>query len=77
MLAVQVREYDALNEHARYNGCISTRDRLHAFEFHEHCRRAIVPQDNARVNRADEKCKLVKLESDTMGGHDHPTTSLP
>ena len=25
-------------------------------------------QDNARVNRADGKCKIVKLESDTMGG---------
>ena len=37
-------------------------------------RRAIAPQDNARVNRADGKCKLVKIESDTMGGHDHPTT---
>ena len=34
-------------------------------------------RDNARVNRADGKCKLVKLESDTMGGHDHPTTSQP
>ena len=33
--------------------------------------------DNARVNRADEKCKLVKTESDTMGGHDHPTTCPP
>ena len=32
---------------------------------------------NARVNRADEKCKLVKMESDTMGGHDHPTTGQP
>ena len=27
---------------------------------------AKLPQDNARVNRADEKCKLVKMESDTM-----------
>ena len=35
------------------------------------------PQDNARVNRADKLCKLVKLESDTMGGHDHPTTGQP
>ena len=51
VLAAQAREYDALNEHARCNGCISTRDRLHAFAFHETCRRAIVPQDNARVNR--------------------------
>ena len=34
-------------------------------------------QHNARVNRADEKCKLVKTESDTMGGHDHPTTCPP
>ena len=33
-----------------------------------------LPQDNDRVNRADEKFKLVKTESDTMGGHDHPTT---
>ena len=33
--------------------------------------------DNARVNRADEKYKLVKMESDTMGGHDHPTTGQP
>ena len=33
--------------------------------------------DNARVNRADKLCKLVKLESDTMGGHDHPTTGQP
>ena len=32
------------------------------------------PLDNARVNRADEKCKLVKMESDTMGARDHPTT---
>ena len=31
-------------------------------------RRAIAPQDNARVNRADKRCKLVKMESDTMGG---------
>ena len=28
-----------------------------------------------RVNRADGKCKLVITESDTMGGHDHPTTN--
>ena len=41
------------------------------------CRRAIVPQDNTRVNRADEKCKLVKLESDTMGACDHPTIGQP
>ena len=40
-------------------------------------RRAIAPPDNARVNRADEKCKLVKTEPDTMGGHDHSTTSPP
>ena len=33
--------------------------------------------DNARVNRADEKCKLVKTESDTMGACDHPTTGQP
>ena len=33
--------------------------------------------DNARVNRADKKCKLVKPESDTMGGHDHPTIDRP
>ena len=33
--------------------------------------------DNARVNRADEKCKLVKMESDTMGAGDHPTTGQP
>ena len=33
--------------------------------------------DNARVNRADEKCKLVKLESDTMGACDHPTIGQP
>ena len=40
------------------------------------CRRfSSFEPDNARVNRADEKCKLVKLESDTMGGHDHSTTS--
>ena len=24
--------------------------------------------DNARVNRADEWCKIVKMESDIMGG---------
>ena len=28
----------------------------------------MIERDNARVNRADKKCKLVKLESDTMGG---------
>ena len=76
-LAAQVRKNDALNEHARCNGCISTRDRLHAFALHETCRRAIVPQDNARVNRADKLRKLVKMESDTMGACDHPTTSQP
>ena len=27
----------------------------------------MIKPDNARVNRADEKCKLVKTESDTMG----------
>ena len=52
VLAAQVREYGVLNEHARCNGCISTRDRLHAFAFHEHCRRAIVPQDNGSDHRA-------------------------
>ena len=34
-----------------------------------------VQLDNARVNRADKLCKLVKMESDTMGACDHPTTS--
>ena len=29
---------------------------------------SLVSLDNARVNRADEKFKLVKIESDTMGG---------
>ena len=32
------------------------------------CGHAQPKLDNARVNRADEKCKLVKMESDTMGG---------
>ena len=41
------------------------------------CRRGNPSLDNARVNRADEKCKLVKTESDTMGARDHPTTSHP
>ena len=36
-----------------------------------------VERDNARVNRADEKYKLVKMESDTMGACDHPATSQP
>ena len=34
-------------------------------------------RDNDRVNRADAKCKLVKMESDTMGACDHPTTGQP
>ena len=32
----------------------------------ENWSRMFVRLDNARVNRADEKCKLVKIESDTM-----------
>ena len=38
---------------------------------------SISERDNARVNRADEKCKLVKTESDTVGACDHPTTGQP
>ena len=44
---------------------ISSRSRPHVFAVR---RRAIAPLDNARVNRADKLCELVKAESDTMGG---------
>ena len=34
-----------------------------------------VEANNARVNRADKLCGLVKMKSDTMGACDHPTTA--
>ena len=79
-LMVLAAEFDnclALVDHARRNCRISSRSNPHVFCISRACRREIVPQDNARVNRADKLCKLVKMESGTMGACDHPTTGQP
>ena len=76
-LAACDRNYDAMGDHVRRNGHISSHSNSHVFCISRACQRVIVPQDNARVNRADKLCKLAKMESDTMGACDHPTTSLP